>query len=141
MYHRPYDQYSNYYHPNFNNGINEQSYQPFNQPFNQPPHQSSYSIPPTNAAYQPNQFQTPYEFFSKPQQPANWPEYMQPNYSVNTQQPSSVETGNNINGFSQKGETQLDLDKVLSTVGQIANTYHQVSPIVKQFGSVMKLFR
>jgi YppG-like protein len=133
MYHRPYDQYNNYYHPSFNNGINEQSYQP--------PQQPSYSIPPTNAAYQPNQFQTPYEFFSKPQQPVNWPEYMQPNYPVNTQQTSNVETGSNINGFSQKGETQLDLDKVLSTVGQIANTYHQVSPIVKQFGSVMKLFR
>ncbi|MFD1172177.1 YppG family protein [Oceanobacillus picturae] len=133
MYHRPYDQYNNYYHPSFNNGINEQSYQP--------PQQPSYSIPPTNAAYQPNQFQTPYDFFSKPQQPVNWPEYMQPNYPVNTQQSSNIATGSNINGLPQKGETQLDLDKVLSTVGQIANTYHQVSPIVKQFGSVMKLFR
>ncbi|CDO04110.1 hypothetical protein BN988_02652 [Oceanobacillus picturae] len=133
MYHRPYDQYNNYYHPSFNNGINEQSYQP--------PQQPSYSIPPTNAAYQPNQFQTPYDFFSKPQQPVNWPEYMQLNYPVNTQQSSNIATGSNINGLPQKGETQLDLDKVLSTVGQIANTYHQVSPIVKQFGSVMKLFR
>ncbi|QGS68037.1 hypothetical protein CV093_03205 [Oceanobacillus sp. 143] len=30
------------------------------------------------------------------------------------------------------------MDKMLSTVGQIASTYHQVSPIIQQFGSIIK---
>lgn len=41
----------------------------------------------------------------------------------------------------QKDSGQLDVDKMLNTIGQLANTYHQVAPIVKQFGSLMRIFR
>ena len=41
----------------------------------------------------------------------------------------------------QNSEGQLDVDKMINTVGQIANTYHQVAPIVKQFSSFIKTFR
>lgn len=36
---------------------------------------------------------------------------------------------------------QLDFDKMISSIGQIASTYHQVSPIVKQLSSLMKMIR
>ncbi|WP_042220388.1 YppG family protein [Oceanobacillus manasiensis] len=129
MYHRPYDQYNNHFHNNYNMGISELQYQ---QPNN---------IPPNNAAYQSTPFHTPYAYFAKPPQPVDWPKYMQTNSPINAQTQSDIGTGSNANEFPQNGGGQFDLDKVLSTVGQIANTYHQVSPIVKQFGSVMKLFR
>lgn len=41
----------------------------------------------------------------------------------------------------QNPEGQLDVDKMLNTVGQLANTYHQVAPIVKQVSSLIKTFR
>nr|CDQ37473.1 hypothetical protein BN993_07024 [Virgibacillus halodenitrificans] len=52
-----------------------------------------------------------------------------------------MQQGNGLLNYFQDNEGQMDLDKMLSTVGQLANTYHQVSPIVKQFGSFIKNFR
>ncbi|MRG87227.1 YppG family protein [Salinibacillus xinjiangensis] len=36
---------------------------------------------------------------------------------------------------------QMDFDKVFSTVGQVVNTVHQVQPLVKQVGSMIKGFK
>ncbi|MFD2627201.1 YppG family protein [Oceanobacillus kapialis] len=127
---RPYEQYSNYYTQNYSNGIHPLAHQP------------PSSIPHPNTPYQSTQFHTPYAYFSKPQQPANWPDYMHATYPANFHSsPVAGEDSDISKQIPNTGGQQLDLDKVLSTVGQLANTYHQVSPIVKQFGSMMKLFR
>lgn len=113
------------------------AYQPYqenyyNQPF-QPSPQSYY--PPTAFSKIPQQqVQTipPYQYFAKPTQPAEW-------------YPDSTIYGNSnpqqAKGFMamfQDKNGQMDLDKMLSTVGQMANTYQQVSPIIKGIGSFMK---
>ncbi|GAB3045396.1 YppG family protein [Virgibacillus ainsalahensis] len=94
----------------------------------------------SNSSFEPGFHQTPYEHFAKPKQPEFWPQYMQsyPSYY----QSSPVKPGNNnLFAYFQNNEGQVDVDKMISTVGQLANTYHQVSPIVKQFGSLIKSFR
>lgn len=71
-------------------------------------------------------------------------------YGLNGQPPlQSMQSSQNMEQEANMLQTQqstapgqsFDLDKMLSTVGQLANTYHQVSPIVKQFGSLIKTFR
>ncbi|PAV30700.1 hypothetical protein CIL05_06255 [Virgibacillus profundi] len=120
MYYRPYH-YPPDYHYFAANNDSQQPYNPYT-PYG-PPHD-----------------QTPFEQFAKPQQPMDWPaDSMQSNQAFN-QQPNM----NGVNSFMTKYQDengQIDLDKMLSTVGQLANTYHQVSPIVKQFGSILKNFR
>ncbi|HLR52133.1 MAG TPA: YppG family protein [Candidatus Avamphibacillus sp.] len=48
---------------------------------------------------------------------------------------------NNLLSQFQNTEGQLDVDKMINTVGQLASTYHQVAPIIKQFGAFIKNFR
>lgn len=55
-------------------------------------------------------------------------------------EPPPKQMNNLLNQF-QNNEGQIDVDKMLNTVGQLANTYHQVAPIIKQFGSLIKTFR
>ncbi|WP_158591799.1 YppG family protein [Oceanobacillus halophilus] len=81
---------------------------------------------------------TPYDYFQKPEQPMNWPNNVPFEQNQFSQQP---QTPPNVMSHFQKENGQLDLDKVLGTVGQLASTYHQVAPIVQQFGSFMKNFR
>lgn len=83
--------------------------------------------------------QTAYEQFAKPQQPMFWDNSMQSNSNLNPQ--SNMNPPNGIINYFQDEEGHMDFDKMLSTVGQIASTYHQVSPIVKQVGSLIKIFR
>lgn len=87
--------------------------------------------------------QTPFEYFQKPEQPLNWPnstpfqpEFYENNVNDSQMQPQQPSMQNNYNGNSS-----LDLDKVLTTVGQLANTYHQVAPIVQQLNGFLKNFR
>lgn len=85
--------------------------------------------------------QTPFEYFAKPAQPEDWSYNMQqPNPSNYSSQQMNAPP-NNVMGYFQNENGQMDFDKMLSTVGQIANTYHQVSPIVKQVGALIKTFR
>ncbi|MEC5424688.1 YppG family protein [Virgibacillus sp. C22-A2] len=164
MYNRPY--YEQSVHPGF----------PYlNQPYTQQPYNTATLF---NG---PANHQTPYEQFAKPQQPTNWPDYMQTNayyadlnyplnknpdynqhytyqnanlnpHSVPNQNPNpfanpnpnpsiNPNPSNGLMSYFQSQDGQVDFDKMLSTVGQLANTYHQVSPIVKQFGALMKNFR
>lgn len=84
--------------------------------------------------------QTPYEQFAKPKQPPFWPTYI-PTNSTSYHADPNVNTATNPMKQSQPQKEQVDFDKMLSTMGQLANTYHQVSPIVKEFGSIIKAFR
>ncbi len=118
------------------------------RPYNYPPpyHGSPYNFyqnspqPQQNYAqmydnYNAN-FQTPFEMYAKPKQPMNWHPYGQSmGGSFNTP------PKNNLLYYFQDNNGEMDLDKMLSTAGQIANTFQQVSPVVKQVGSIMKQFR
>lgn len=118
--------------------MNKRAY--YNRPYstNTPPlhHAQSLYYPSYNSSYEPTTPLTPYEYFAKPAQPMNWLE-------------SSAETSSNNQSFASPGvlgaftdsNGQLDFDKMLSSIGQVASTYHQVSPIVKQLSSFVKMFR
>lgn len=69
----------------------------------------------------------------------NFTSYNQPQaQSFNEPPPKQM---NSLLTQFQNSEGQIDVDKMLNTVGQLANTYHQVAPIIKQFGSLIKTFR
>ncbi|GIO27129.1 YppG family protein [Ornithinibacillus bavariensis] len=109
----------------------QQSYQDLQQPFH-PAQQMHFQ----SMLQQPK---TPFEQFSKPKQPQDW-------YANNQALQGNLQQAQGFPQPIKKSQFhdqngQLNLDKVLSTVSQLANTYHQVSPIVKQFGDFMKIFR
>lgn len=97
---------------------------------NQQPYQSSYSPHLSSPQL------TPYELYAKPAQPMNW-------MHTETEQPvhnqSSSQQG--IAGVFTDQNGQVDFEKALSSIGQIASTYHQVSPIVQQLSSLLKILR
>lgn len=112
------------------------------EPFYQDPYSHQQENPYSGLHGSPLQ-QTPYEQFAKPQQPMFWDNSMQSMQTTNSNfdpKPNMNPT-NGIMNYFQDEDGQMDFDKMLSTVGQLANTYHQVSPIVKQVGSIIKNFR
>lgn len=117
MFERPY----NYYSPPFNDNANYY-YQNINQTdYNQ-----------GNLNYSAH-FQTPFEMYSKPKLPVNW----NPNdQSGGMYKPSSA--SNNLMQYFQNDNGEMDLDKVLTTVGKLANTFQQISPVVKDMGAMIK---
>lgn len=76
---------------------------------------------------------TPFEYYSKPIQPPIWPNDGQQNMPSQPS-PSFLAQYQDANG-------QMDVEKVLSTVGQFANTVQQISPVIQQVGSLIKTFR
>lgn len=76
--------------------------------------------------------QTPFDYFSKPKQPMNWHPY-----APFTSKPKS----SNLFHYFQDDKGEIELDQMLSTVGQVANTIQQVSPVIKQVSSIMKQFK
>ncbi|WP_179107296.1 YppG family protein [Sediminibacillus massiliensis] len=78
----------------------------------------------------------PYQYFAKPPHPAPWPGFVgsQPGQTGYWQQQSAPGF---MNLFQDKNG-QMDLDKMLSTVGQMASTVQQVAPIFKGFGSFLQ---
>ncbi|WP_249872711.1 YppG family protein [Oceanobacillus saliphilus] len=145
-------------------------YRPYNQPHNYHPpvnfNHNSYSYHTSQPSQNwniPNVQQTPYDVFAKPELPAQWLSEPPMNGSqtaqnyggpggaagIHTGGPLGGQSGGPVGGPNAGGATsyfyngngQIDFDKVLSTVGQLASTYHQVTPIVKQFGSLIKNFR
>lgn len=92
------------------------------------------------------QFQqgTPFEYFTKPEQPNHWPmaigqdnpNFYPSQYPINNQDQSP--------GFLtqfQDENGQMNFDKVLSTVSQLANTFQQVTPVIQQVSAMIKTFR
>lgn len=131
-------------HQEMNYSYPPQQVNPYHQPTqaneeNYPPNQQP---PAQNMPEQPNgaesSSQSPFEYFQKPEQPMNWPNntaFDPAQFQQNQQMQQGI-----ISQF-QNQNGQLDVDKVIGTVGQLANTYHQVAPIFKQFGSLVKNFR
>ncbi len=89
--------------------------------------QSSYTSQPQQP---PIKQPTPYEIYAKPAQPMDW--FQSGKQAANTAGNPGSFTDNN---------GQIEFDKLLSSINQVAGTYHQVSPIVKQLGSLVKMFR
>jgi hypothetical protein len=114
-----------------------------NNPMNVVPPTFPQKFPFQSTPYQTNQQQsfgasTPYEYFQKPPIPMG-----------NFQQQQGGQQGNpminkGVNPLMQHFKNpngQMDFDKVFSTVSQMVNTYHQVSPLVKQIGTFVKGFK
>lgn len=78
----------------------------------------------------------PMPFNQMPNQPFNYP----PPYQQSSQQPRPPLTASVLNQF-QDADGQIDINKTLATVGQLANTVQQVTPVIKQFGSIIRYFR
>ena len=78
---------------------------------------------------------TPYEMYAKPPQPLN-PATGNP---FDTQHATNSAQG--ILGIFTNPDGQVDFDKAMTTINQLASTYHQISPIVKEFSSILKAFR
>lgn len=96
---------------------------------------TSYPQPHNQTPQQPS-FPTPYQYFQKPQHPMEWyPEQTQSSFNTYGQQAKGF-----IQYFQDK-DGQIDLDKMLNTVGKVANTYQQVTPLVKGIGSFVKGFK
>lgn len=94
---------------------------------------------PTYPQPRPNQYQSPFGYYSKPIQPEHWPQVMG-NYSPYYEQGESNVPSGFITQF-QDGQGQVDFQKVLSTVNQLASTVQQVSPVIQQVNSVIKSLR
>lgn len=112
------------------------------------PNQSTFSVfqgvpnqmnmmqpqPAEQQGMKPPIFQSPYEQFAKPPQPNQWNPY----YSLEQQFPQygQMQGPKGFMHYFQDKNGQLDLDKMLSTMGQMANTANQFSPLVKSLGSL-----
>ncbi|MFD1851761.1 YppG family protein [Oceanobacillus bengalensis] len=124
-------------HPNYRSFM---PYEYYGQAFHQ-----DVPIQDYPSQFQQNPNQTPYDYFQKPEQPMNWPnntpyDVEQPMGQEMNQQANMQQQPNLASQF-QKDGGQLDFDKVLTTVGQLASTYHQVAPIIQQFNGFLKSFR
>ncbi|MFC4559910.1 YppG family protein [Virgibacillus kekensis] len=113
----------------------------FEKPYNYPQsYYNSYNYPyyskpnhPTLKSNYTTDAQTPFELYSKPKQPAGWrPNY----YAGNMYYPKPKNS--NLTYYFQNTEGELDINKMLSTVGQAASVVQQLTPLVKQFGFFMK---
>ncbi|SDK30851.1 YppG family protein [Sediminibacillus albus] len=103
------------------------SYHPPIQPVNQYPPNSTYPQPPVYPAAG-----TPYEQLMKPPHPAPWA----PHYPHGG--PGGLQPVNGFIHYFQDKNGQVDIDKMLTTVGQMANTVQQVAPLFKGVGSFIK---
>jgi hypothetical protein len=103
--------------------IDPRYYAPYDHYYRQPENQANYMNPQ----------QTPYEMYEKPPLSMNMENEMRQSVPKQRSMPGFMTNFQNENG-------QLDIDRMLSTVGQFANTYHQVYPIFKQIGGLIKTF-
>lgn len=58
--------------------------------------------------------------------------------------PANIEEADNSGAFSYQflnEHGQVDVNKMLSTVGQLAQTVQQVSPVIKQVNDIVQSFR
>ncbi|WP_010529397.1 YppG family protein [Lentibacillus jeotgali] len=107
-------------------------------PYQQPYYSSQANFNPhtvnpisENAQYYP----TAFDVYAKPKQPANW---MANPYgeAISPHQPKS----SNPLYYFQDHNGELDLDKILSTAGQVADTVQQMSPVIKQASHIINRF-
>ncbi|RCW73041.1 YppG family protein [Saliterribacillus persicus] len=82
----------------------------------------------------PQQIHSPYHSYQQyPVAPFSNPYHQ--SYPQSMQQKQAV--SNFITVF-QDENGQIDIDKVLDTIGQLNATYQQISPVVKSFGNIIK---
>src|SRR5699024_11432066 len=67
----------------------------------------------------------------------NWYPHQQQQYYPPPNKPNHTQQVNNLKAYFQDSNGQVDFDKMFSTVGQLANTVQQVSPVIKQVGSLI----
>lgn len=79
---------------------------------------------------------SPYEMYAKPPQPEEWAGQMDEGYfQMPKKQPNPIMA----HFYDENG--QMDVQKMLSTVNQLANTFQQVTPVIQQLGSFVRLIR
>lgn len=162
MHRRPHP----YYSPNDFMGYPEQAFyqMPPSPQFQQYPYEPYQTTPYPSSPDQSQINQNPFQQLAKPTQPTNWPDFMQQNQqsepfmqqsqlnqqseayqqyqqSQNFYPPPNQQPRPNFMSQFQGNDGQLDFNKMLSTVGHLANTVQQVSPVIQQFGSLMKSFK
>ncbi|SHN31883.1 YppG family protein [Gracilibacillus kekensis] len=102
-----------------------------NNPYPYPQEMFPYQ-PPTYTSPLP---MTPFQYYKKPVVP-------NPYEGFQTTNPSNFGKQNNpMLHYFQNKNGEMDLDKVFQTVNQLANTYQQVSPLVKNVGNFLKVFQ
>lgn len=137
----PYEQHSYNQYPFPMNGF------PFNQQSNIPP--NFFTQRPSAAPSQPqpqpqNTQQSKPEQKSEPQpsnqdRPSPEPQSMGWNQQpMGWNQPAPGNKGKGFFSYFQDKDGQVDLDKMLNTANQVANTYQQFTPIFKGISSFMK---
>lgn len=101
-----------------------------------------------NQQVYPNQQQfqqgTPFDYFSKPEQPNQWPITHEQDHPYFYPPPQSFSNQSQSPGFLtqfQDENGQMNFEKVLSTVNQLANTFQQVTPVIQQVSAMIKTFR
>ncbi|HLS07806.1 YppG family protein [Lentibacillus sp.] len=105
---------------------------PFRPPYhNSPAHFNPHTANPINTPYTAH-YPTAFEVYSKPKQPVSWQAY--PYSAATFTQPPKPK---NLLYYFQDQNGELDLDKMLSTAGQVANTVQKISPVVKQVGDLL----
>ncbi|MFD1019312.1 YppG family protein [Thalassobacillus hwangdonensis] len=86
----------------------------------------------------PNPPSTPFEIYAKP--PYEPPQDAFGGYGQNQQFYGGAPKPGMLSMFQDKNG-QLDMEKMMSTVGQMANTVNQLSPLMKGIGGLFKGFR
>ncbi|SEB18293.1 YppG-like protein [Thalassobacillus cyri] len=82
----------------------------------------------------------PFEYYTKPMFPQQQ-NHMQSGYGS---QPFFYNNGvnpKNMIGYFQDQNGQIDMDKMMKTVGQVAQTANQLSPLMKGIGGFIKGMR
>src|SRR5690625_5085161 len=99
--------------------------------------------------YYPNGFQETMHRFDYPpvcpcQYEAGWQYMMNPPYINHVPENDVRSNGIDAHHVMQQFLTtdgQVDIQKMLQTIGQFANTVQQVSPVIKQINDIIKSFR
>lgn len=79
---------------------------------------------------------SPYHMYAKPPQPEGWAGQMNEEYF---QEPTKKPNPIMQHFYDENG--QMDIQKMLTTVNQLANTVQQVSPVFQQISSLVRLIR
>lgn len=124
--------------------MNRRAY-PYETQYYEPIYQNPTFRPnqPNYNPYEQVQHQTPFEYYAKPSQPVDY-SYMtqqQSNYYPYQQQMQQPNQPASLWTQFQTEDGQVDMQKMLSTVGQLANTVQQVSPVIKEIGAMISVFR
>ncbi len=79
---------------------------------------------------------SPYQMYAKPPQPEGWAGQMDEGYfQEQAKKPNAIMQ----HFYDENG--QMDIQKMLSTVNQLAGTFQQVTPVIQQIGSLVRLIR